>query len=272
MSRSGIPYLDFAWNPCGFGCSRGCPTCWAAAQARGPYIRRICEQCGRFAVHFHIERIDQPARRKKPAVIGVEFTGELFDRERPRRHPRGARCGPRGPLAYDGVPDAQPGQGRRGTDGLAEDGRTQHAAGELVDWRHGDQQPPVRPRCNALHALPGHIWLSLEPLAGYIGEWMPDCIEGVIIGANNRASQPWSNDWARMARDAAQAAGAKVFIKQLWMCHCPRCDWWQEQHTDCRACGLSTAGMHWKLTREIRTFPADLRLRELPWTLTTKET
>ena len=29
MNRTGIPYLDFTWNPGGFGCSAGCPGCWA---------------------------------------------------------------------------------------------------------------------------------------------------------------------------------------------------------------------------------------------------
>lgn len=73
MNKTGIPYLDYVVNPGGYGCSKGCDGCWARRDAlrRGKAIG--CKQCENFEVHFHPKRLGEPAKRKKPAVIGVQF-------------------------------------------------------------------------------------------------------------------------------------------------------------------------------------------------------
>ena len=67
MNKTGIPYLDFGWNPGGCGCSNGCDGCWARVKV-APRVGRIndCDDCKNFRVHFHPERLGDPAKRKKP--------------------------------------------------------------------------------------------------------------------------------------------------------------------------------------------------------------
>lgn len=72
MNRSNIPYLTHTWSPT-TGCSpvsAGCENCWAAS-----YHRRWRKP---FAPTFHPEKLDEPLRLRKPAVIGVSFMGDLF--------------------------------------------------------------------------------------------------------------------------------------------------------------------------------------------------
>ena len=97
MNKTGISYLDFSWNPI-VGCSpasgRGCDNCWAKAMARrlaaNPSISDADRACYQIAVDhwngdgmpaFFPDRLHEPSRRKKPAVIGVGFMSDLW-------HPR----------------------------------------------------------------------------------------------------------------------------------------------------------------------------------------
>jgi protein gp37 len=274
MNATGIPYLDFGWNPCGFGCSRGCPTCWARTQAAGPYIRRNCEACGRFEVHFHPERLDQPGKRKKPAVIGVNFTGELFD---PQRRPveimrvlDAAHSAPQHTYVFlTQRPDIARGICAErmefyGWDVLPDNWVMGATATDCLQFEQN---------VNALSAIPARRWISLEPLSECI-PWSAYAIDGVVIGCNNRPGEPWDMDWARQARDAAQAAGAKVYIKQLWMWRCGICGAGLQESPGgpCCACG-QRSDHRWKrtLVKDPHGFPEDLRIRDLPWDLTTKE-
>lgn len=104
MNPTKISYLTHTWNPV-TGCTKGCPECWArdVAQKRlypAANIRAsewaLAGDCGQyeseqkqssslaeayrtFTPTLHPERLDQPFKRKKPAVIGVCFMGDLFD-------------------------------------------------------------------------------------------------------------------------------------------------------------------------------------------------
>ena len=104
-----------AWNPFGLGCS-GCSLknngCWSQKGAKrlagqiekcgtgdavfghtgnlvyhicksGGRKWRVCKKCARFEVHMHPERLDQPARRKKPSLILCNFTNDWMDEARP---------------------------------------------------------------------------------------------------------------------------------------------------------------------------------------------
>ena len=100
MNKTGINYLDYTWNPT-TGCTFGCPECWAreVAQKRlsRVYNRRvthmiqaglwdeverlgaIADAYASFTPTLHPERLDQPARRKKPSIVGPCYMGDLFD-------------------------------------------------------------------------------------------------------------------------------------------------------------------------------------------------
>ena len=84
MNRSKIAYTNaqvpwyYGWNPCGFGCSRGCPYCWAKGQSVRFGEHWKCEKCRTFEPHFHPERLDEPAKKKKAGVVLTDFTGEIL--------------------------------------------------------------------------------------------------------------------------------------------------------------------------------------------------
>lgn len=103
MQKSKIEWCDMTWNPV-TGCLHGCPYCYAARQAHrfsghigqtypmhdgschflgepviwdGSAPRRVAFPFG-FEPTFHRYRLDEPARRKKPAIIFVVSMGDLF--------------------------------------------------------------------------------------------------------------------------------------------------------------------------------------------------
>ena len=84
MNRSRIAYTNeqvpwyYAWNPCGFGCSRGCGYCWSRALVKRFGANMTCEKCRAFEPHLHPERLDEPAKEKRPGVALVDFTGEIL--------------------------------------------------------------------------------------------------------------------------------------------------------------------------------------------------
>lgn len=90
MAKSGIGYTNdkvswyWSWEPCGYGCSRRCMTprkCWAEQDAVRQ--RRHCPDCADFKVHFHEERLLQPATTKKAGIALTGFHSDLFDLKRP---------------------------------------------------------------------------------------------------------------------------------------------------------------------------------------------
>lgn len=86
MTRTKIEYVlnpdgsyGYAWNIVS-GCLNGpavCPvmeTCWARVMAR----RFKSHYAPSFLPAFHISRLQEPLRLKKPATIGVSFAGDFF--------------------------------------------------------------------------------------------------------------------------------------------------------------------------------------------------
>lgn len=65
MNRTNIEWTDFTWKiyP---GCLHGCPYC---------YVKRTMKD---MTPVYHPERLNQPLRRKKPSMIFVNNTGDLF--------------------------------------------------------------------------------------------------------------------------------------------------------------------------------------------------
>src|ERR1035437_3401636 len=82
MNKTNISYLDFTWNPI-HGCSEisvGCKECWARKMANrqagiGTDGYNPLEP---FKPMFMFDKLNEPVLRKKPAIIGVGFMGDLF--------------------------------------------------------------------------------------------------------------------------------------------------------------------------------------------------
>lgn len=87
MNRTGIEYLDFTWNPLAMKCdpvSEACQNCWHLKMARRlagnrniPRQERLTYQGKALPVLREYELL-APLRRKKPAIIGVQFMGDLL--------------------------------------------------------------------------------------------------------------------------------------------------------------------------------------------------
>ncbi|HUX17324.1 MAG TPA: DUF5131 family protein [Phycisphaerae bacterium] len=300
MNRTGIPYLDFAWNPFGFGCSNRCDGCWArrlaprvgkntcppgarlrAAGRQGG--RRVgCPDCAAFRPHFHAERLDQPARRRKPAAIGVQFTGELFDPGQPDERIREVLDAAREAGIHDYVFLTQ--QIERAAACMrwywGAFGGFWHLGATVRDQPEADEAVPK------LLAARGPIrsrWVSIEPIRGpvdlgytftraYRRAGGRAVLDGVIVGSDNRPARRFSLAWVRQIVAACRAAKVPVFVKQLILPRCDECRTVAEPPAaagepcpDCRVGRLRLA-----CVTNPAKFPPDLRIRELPWTLTTK--
>lgn len=72
MNKTKIEWTDYTWNPI-TGCTKGCSYC---------YARAISKRFNRsFEPTFHLERLFEPQKVKKPSKIFVCSMGEFFDRK-----------------------------------------------------------------------------------------------------------------------------------------------------------------------------------------------
>jgi len=86
MNKTSISYLTHTWNPLAMRCtpvSAGCQNCWHIAMAKRmaanpkiPAEERAAYAGG--APVLRLREIEAPLRMKAPAVIGVQFMGDMF--------------------------------------------------------------------------------------------------------------------------------------------------------------------------------------------------
>lgn len=90
MAKTKIEYLDYSWNPIAMRCSRvskGCANCWhlqmcdrlAGNGKLSPEIRAA--YAGEGPPILVGKRMVEMQRRRKPAMVGVQFMGDLFHRK-----------------------------------------------------------------------------------------------------------------------------------------------------------------------------------------------
>lgn len=252
MGRSKIPYLadvgGLAWNPFGCGCSGGCDGCWARLKVAP---RLACPKCRAFIPHCHPERLDAPIRRNKPAVIGVQFTGDILDPAHDRsyfndvlatmkhadwhtyvvltqRAERLLRLSPEFPASLRQADNVWWGTTVRTEDEAERNVPPMLAAGLKHVWvsyepAHG---PVDFSKClGSVHADQIEASLKREDVPGFVmgdalyppSETTPwyDGISGIIIGCDNRRDVPFKLEWAEQVVDDCQAAGVSVYVKQI---------------------------------------------------------
>ena len=87
MQKTPIEYLDMTWNPIAMRCtpwSRGCWNCWHLRMANRHGNNYIFSPSARRAYAggdpwLNTDELAAPLRRRKPARIGVQFMGDLFN-------------------------------------------------------------------------------------------------------------------------------------------------------------------------------------------------
>lgn len=94
MHKTNIEYIDYSWNPIAMRCtsvSEGCTNCWHIKMAdrmkNNPVLPtgRRDSYSGGPPVLIENE-LQAPLKRKKPAIIGVQFMGDLYHENVSERH------------------------------------------------------------------------------------------------------------------------------------------------------------------------------------------
>lgn len=86
MNKTSISYLTHTFNPIAMSCtpvSPGCANCWAQGYMRRFAANPAFSDAERAAYAggdpvLVVDRLNEPLRVRKPAVIGVQFMGDLF--------------------------------------------------------------------------------------------------------------------------------------------------------------------------------------------------
>jgi len=73
-----IDYLDRCINII-CGCTARCAYCWARNRYAPRFAHR-CKLCGQFKPHFHEERLKQIGKINAPAIVGLNFMGDTWDK------------------------------------------------------------------------------------------------------------------------------------------------------------------------------------------------
>jgi protein gp37 len=191
-------------------------------------MHKLAEAYLSFHPTLHPERLDQPAARKKPAVIGVCFMGDLFD----PALDEGDR------FAVLNTLQLSP---RHTFVLLTKQPETMHRflimPNPQPNWHLGfsartqEEFDAGWPHMSKLAAAGWKVWVSLEPLLGPVDlnkwDWITEhggCtyiryssgwLSGVIVGEQSGSKRPpFDTDWVRSIRDQCAAAGVPFMFKQ----------------------------------------------------------
>lgn len=279
---TGIPYLTETWNPI-TGCSgRGCKArCWARdmvrrfpaihTSQRDPTDERPIMSFG--DVVFHPDRLSKPLHWRKPRVVGVCFMGDMFDEEvkdewiarvwcemhhhalkhefiiltkQPGQMAEWySKCGSGGGLGWITHNNTEPENAYNGTGIIVGTDKTWPLPNvwngvSITDQEDADRMIPD------LLRVPGHKWISLEPMMGKIdlqsswrlGLFWLDKISLMVVGCHsNPRRYPCPEGWIDSIVDQCQQAGVSVYVKQV--------------------------DIGGKCVRDIDRFPPNLRVREI---------
>lgn len=247
MQRTKIEYLTHTWNPIAMRCTPvgpGCEHCWHLRMADRLKMNPALSDRGRAAYAGEYDpwldprRLHKPTTRKQPAVVGVQFMGDLF---------------------HDSVTDFQIMKVWKEMEVaswhtfLVLTKRPGRMETWITDrWKYSDypilKEDPLPNvwlgtsvenqkwadlRIPALYRSPAAAyWLSIEPMLGPIEfpkylsflpvefgvstrvrylEWMTAVVVG---GESGPGSRPMHPDWVRSIRDQCVEAGVPFVFKQ----------------------------------------------------------
>lgn len=231
----GAKYWDKAWNPV-IGCrkvSEGCANCYADGMAeRFPELQ---DSSGGFEPHT-------PKRLKNPPRSGVVFVGNMTDIF--------------GEWNFDDEITGWLNQLDTRTPNIVLTKRVSRMVEYLnkYGWRQilygmtAENQVRYEERISDFRMLSNKVlcWLSAEPLLGSIDMQLqyiaPEDLpfDWVVVGAESGANRrPCKLEWVESIVRQCRMAGIPVFVKQL--------------------------EIDGKLEKDIRNFPPELQIRQVPW-------
>ena len=210
MNKTAIEWCDVSWNPV-TGCKHGCPYC---------YARKIAERFKGskawpegFEPMFHKERIDDSMTMKKPQTIFVCSMADLFGEWVPAEWIwRVFEAMDKTPMHTYIMLTKNPTKMARFAPERGDEPR-----GIQKNWWFGASvtcREDTRRIDNLQTRMPGsNLFISFEPLLGDPGPLDLTGIKQVIIGAQTNPPVPVHAGDVRSIIQAADRAGAKVFMK-----------------------------------------------------------
>lgn len=262
MNKTKIEYLTHTWNPLAMRCtpvSKGCKNCWhlrmADRLAKNPKIPEYKRNIYAGGCWAELCRWNHPMLLKKPAIVGVQFMGDIA-------HPTVQRID--FSLIFDMMRQAPQHTYLMLTKrpfelaGLVKDLRVKIPENCWLGVTVEDQETADN-RIPALLQIPAaHHWVSYEPALGPVdmAQWFPsqqwtldggipngvvdiefiDGIEFVVAGGESGpGARPAHPDWFRSVRDQCKKANVPFMFKQ-WGAYVPCYEavegWWCRLDTD----------------------------------------
>jgi protein gp37 len=222
LGKSGIEYLDYAWNPYS-GCRHGCSYCWA----RKLVNRHKNHYPYGFEPTYYQEAFKSPLDLKKPSRIGVCFMGDLFGDWMTEawniRRAEGADVYSNGKGIIQATLKIIEQCPRHTFLFLTK------APHNLVKWSpfpdncwvgvSATNLKQYREACIGASVIQAKVkYISFEPLLQHIPmqptyELAKDFCNWIIIGAQTKPYKPPKVEWVRDIVEAADAVGIPVFLK-----------------------------------------------------------
>ena len=222
MGSTTIEWTDDSWNPV-TGCTKISPGCGlgpdGAPVGAGCYAERIAErfrgqpgfETG-FDLRLRPEKLDEPARWRKPRMIFVNSMSDLFHKDTPDEF-------------IGRVFDTMERVSRHRYQVLT---KRSSLMRDFVRARYGSLAPPHiwlgvsvedglrKSRVRHLQETPASVrFLSVEPLIGRIGRLDLSGIHWVIVGGESGPGfRPMKPEWACEVRDQCVAQDVPFFFKQ----------------------------------------------------------
>ena len=279
MNKTKIEQLEFSWNPIAMRCtpvSEGCANCWHLRTAN----RLACNPqftdevraayAGEGPPVLVPSRLEDPLKRKKPSMIGVQWMGDLFHEDIPEQ------------FIYQIFDVAT---------------KINHHTFQFLTKRPVRMEEVTKDYClhREIRQMPDNVWglvttenqetadyripillqcpfrtlgVSIEPMLGSIKlnpyKWLPcnyykhgSCVEQlqgaafksygpprldwvVVGGESGSGARPMDPDWVRSLRDQCKESGVPFFFKQ-------------------------GSAANWDNYKDFGSFPPDLQIRQYPY-------